>query len=89
MNGSRRTLLYGYSRYPPMYRYIRYEYYSNDLWERVVQYGQFQPINKQETEYERRKRRGNTFAMEIPENFIHDHGGRRRLLQLIRQKIED
>lgn len=62
---------------------------SNDLWERVVQYGQFQPINKQETEYERRKRRGNTFAMEIPENFIHDHGGRRRLLQLIRQKIED
>ena len=36
---------------------------SNILWERVVQYGQFQPINKQETEQERRKRRSNTFAM--------------------------
>ena len=28
---------------------------SNDLWERVVQYGQFQPINKQETSTEQRK----------------------------------
>ena len=31
-----------------------------------MQYGQFQPINSQETEQERRVRRSNTFAMEIP-----------------------
>ena len=59
------------------------------LWERVVQYGQFQPINKQETEQERRKRRSNTFAIEIPKDYIQKHGGRRSLLQIIRQKIED
>ena len=42
------------------------EYITNSkiLWERVVQYGQFQPINLQETEQERRERRSNTFAME-------------------------
>ena len=62
---------------------------SNILWERVVQYGQFQPFNKQETEQERRKRRSNTFAIEIPKDYIQKHGGRRSLLQIIRQKIED
>ena len=62
---------------------------SNALWERVVQYGQFQPINKQESEQERRKRRNNTFAMEVPKNFINEHGGNRNLIQIIRQKIEE
>ena len=62
---------------------------SNALWERVVQYGQFQPINKQESEQERRKRRNNTFAMEVPKNFINEHGGKRNLIQIIRQKIEE
>ena len=45
---------------------------SKALWERVVQYGQFQPINSHETEQERRVRRSNTFAMEIPKGY-NDH----------------
>ena len=60
---------------------------SKALWERVVQYGQFQTINSQETEHERRVRRSNTFAMEIPKGCIKEHGGRRQLLQIIRNKI--
>ena len=63
--------------------------YSKALWERVVQYGQFQPINSQETVQERRTRISNTFAMEIPKNYIKEHGGRRKLLQIIRNKIEN
>ena len=59
------------------------------LWERVVQYGQFQPISLQETEQERRERRSNTFAMEIQKDYIRRHGGRRQLLQIIRNKIEN
>ena len=62
---------------------------SKALWERVVQYGQFQPINLQETEQERRIRRSNTFAMEIPKDYIQRHGGRRQLLQIIRNKFEN
>ena len=64
---------------------------SNALWEREVQYGQFQPINKQETEQEKRKRRNNTFGMELPKDFIREHGGKRKLIQIIRvrHKIEE
>ena len=62
---------------------------SKALWERVVQYGQFQPISIQETEQERRKRRSNTFAMEIQKDYIQRHGGRRKLLQIISHKIEN
>ena len=62
---------------------------SKAFWERVVQYGQFQSINSQETEQERRVRRSNTFAMEIPKDYIQRHGGRRQLLQIIRNKIEN
>ena len=62
---------------------------SKALWERVVQYKQSQPINSQETEQERRARISNTFAMEIPKSYIKEHGGRRQLLQTIRNKIEN
>ena len=54
-----------------------------------MQYGQFQPINSQETEQERRVRISNTFAMEMPKDYIKEHGGRRKLLQIIRNKIEN
>ena len=40
---------------------------SFELWERVVIYGQFQPIDAGETDQERRKRRNNTFAKQPTE----------------------
>ena len=52
-----------------------------------MQYGQFQPINKQETEQEKRKRRNNTFGMELPKDFIREHGGKRKLIQIILVRV--
>ena len=59
-----------------------------ELWERVVIYGQFQTIDKQENEQQKRNRRNNTFAIEIPEKYYaRQNLNRSRLLQKIRHEI--
>ena len=59
-----------------------------ELWERVVIYGQFQTIDKQENEQQKRNRRNNTFAIEIPKEYYDSqYLTRSRLLQKIRHEI--
>ena len=61
-----------------------------ELWERVVIYGQFQPIDKQENEQQKRNRRNNTFANEISEEYYaRQYLNRSRLLQKIRHEIAE
>ena len=48
---------------------------SPALWERVVKYGQFQPIDPEETEQMMRQRRKNTFPKTVPNDIINGHGG--------------
>ena len=51
-------------------------------------YGQFQTIDKQENEQQKRNRRNNTFAIEIPEKYYaRQYLNRSRLLQKIRHEI--
>ena len=54
-----------------------------ELWERVVIYGQFQTIDKQENEQQKRNRRNNTFAIEIPEKYYA-----RQYTKVLEQKSE-
>ena len=49
---------------------------SPALWERVVKYGQFQPIDPEETEQMMRQRRKNTFPKTVPKDILNGHGGR-------------
>ena len=48
---------------------------ANIVYSRTI-YGQFQPIDKRETEQERRRRRSDTFAVEMPKDYIRTHWGR-------------
>ena len=61
---------------------------SFELWERVVIYGQFQPIDAGETDQERRKRRNNTFAKQ-PTEYIQEIGSKGQLLQIIRHRVKE
>ena len=61
---------------------------SFELWERVVQYGQFQPIDAGETDQERRKRRNNTFAKQ-PTEYIQEIGSKGQLLRIIRHRVKE
>ena len=61
---------------------------SFELWERVVIYGQFQPIDAGETDQERRKRRNNTFAKQ-PTEYIQEIGSKGQLLRIIRHRIKE
>ena len=61
---------------------------SFELWERVVIYGQFQPIDAGETDQERRKRRNNTFAKQ-PTEYIQEIGSKGQLLRIIRHRVKE
>ena len=60
---------------------------SPALWERVVKYGQFQPIDPEETEQMMRQRRKNTFPKTVPTDIINGHGGRSAFIRSIRDDV--
>lgn len=60
---------------------------SPALWERVVKYGQFQPIDPEETEQMMRQRRKNTFPKTVPNEIINEHGGRSAFIRTIREHV--
>ena len=60
---------------------------SPALWERVVKYGQFQPIDPEETEQMMRQRRKNTFPKTVPNEIINENGGRSAFIRTIRERV--
>jgi hypothetical protein len=56
---------------------------SPEIWDHVVRYGQFEPRNPEETDQERRQKRQNSFAPQVPQDYITGMGGRVRLRQII------
>ena len=60
---------------------------SAALWERVVKYGQFQPIDPDETEQMMRQRRKNTFPKTVPNDKINEYGGRSAFIRRIRDDV--
>ena len=48
---------------------------SPKQWDWVIKYGQFEPEGEETTEKEKRKKRQNTFAPEVPTGWIQQNGG--------------
>ena len=49
--------------------------FSPEKWDWIVKYGQFEPTPATMTEQEKRQKRQNTFAPEVPKNWIRQNGG--------------
>ena len=49
--------------------------FSPQSWNWIVKYGQFEPAPAEATEQEKRRRRQNTFAPELPQGWIRQNGG--------------
>ena len=49
-----------------------------------IKYGQFEPEGEETTEKEKRKKRQNTFAPEVPTGWIQQNGGMTALRQRMR-----
>ena len=60
---------------------------SPKLWECVVKYGQFQPIDHGETEQMKRQRRQNTFPKTVPNDIMNEYGGRSEFIRRIRADV--
>ena len=48
---------------------------SPKSWNWIVKYGQFEPAPAEATEQEKRRRKQNTFAPELPQGWIRQNGG--------------
>jgi hypothetical protein len=57
---------------------------SPKQWDWVIKYGQFEPEGEETTEKEKRKKRQNTFAPEVPTGWIQQNGGMTALRQRMR-----
>ena len=57
---------------------------SPKQWEWVIKYGQFEQVDDETTEKEKRKKRQNTFAPELPTGWIQQNGGITALRQRMR-----
>ena len=49
--------------------------FSSNAWDWIVKYGQFEPTPATMTEQEKRQKRQNTFAPEVPKRWIRQNGG--------------